>query len=604
MNVPTSIPFILGLLVIVFYAWGRFDEPSFPKEETLPSAVVPLRYLFLRPAYARARLWYVVISATLFFVLVLAGQPILTALGISAASFPPEAWPLSVALLLVGVVPNPNMKWINTVEERMRRAVHAWFLVPNGVKEAIAVMDDAAYAPPAGQLDMVREPLRSRIREGLAQPRNTLHYRWARAVMLIESIDQMGDGGSISLIRPNFEPFQDDFMAIRQTYKVLRSDIEPSFTAPLTDEVESSLKEAVDKLLRRIYAYISWGVRHQSISDSVFFDTLVHFGFRVPAVDIDTGRRLFDLVFPAFLLVIVLVFLYTLASDPIPQALSSALAAGLMYGGSAWIALHYRGRRIDETTWQPRSPRCLASIAIRAGLMTWGVIVLVTVIFSFPQALNSLKALWVETIRMEGLSETALWLPTRIGTALPWLLAGATFSVLLTWRLDGDLQRLEWLYRLRDASTLAAGLGLAAAFAELLQAGLSAGSNSWSTILLLKQFGVAFVIGFAMGFTVPAAFRRDMMKPPGSQARFALRDLLASAKQRLGGDAGAKRWAFTPPEDDTRIPITPAEAIRYRSYATSVWTLLDEAAAAKPTALSLGLEASVVAVVEGGRRAS
>lgn len=204
---------------------------------------------------------------------------------------------------------------------------------------------------------------------------------------------------------------------------------------------------------------------------------------------------------------------------------------------------------------------------------------------------------------MANLSETALWLPTRIATALPWFLAGATFSVLLVRRFDGDLQRVEWRHRLRDALTIAVGLGVAVAFAELLQAGLSAGSIPFSPILLLKQFGVAFVMGFAMGFTVPAAFRWDMMTPPGSLARYALRDLLASAKQKLGGDAEAKRWAFTLPEDDTRIPITPAEAISYRSYATSVWTLLNEAAAAQPATHPLGKRLPVVVVVEGGRKA-
>ena len=52
--------FFLGFWVVVAYAWQRFNEPSFPNQQALPRAVEPLRYLFLRPTYRKARLTYVV----------------------------------------------------------------------------------------------------------------------------------------------------------------------------------------------------------------------------------------------------------------------------------------------------------------------------------------------------------------------------------------------------------------------------------------------------------------------------------------------------------------------------------------------------------------
>jgi hypothetical protein len=36
----------IGLIVVLCYSWQRFDEPSFPNEETLPHAVEPIQYLF------------------------------------------------------------------------------------------------------------------------------------------------------------------------------------------------------------------------------------------------------------------------------------------------------------------------------------------------------------------------------------------------------------------------------------------------------------------------------------------------------------------------------------------------------------------------------
>ena len=55
-----SVFFFLGLLVVMAFAWQRFNQPSFPNQRALPRAVDPLRYLFLKPAYRKARLTYLV----------------------------------------------------------------------------------------------------------------------------------------------------------------------------------------------------------------------------------------------------------------------------------------------------------------------------------------------------------------------------------------------------------------------------------------------------------------------------------------------------------------------------------------------------------------
>src|SRR5580692_2505351 len=56
-NAPQGSPwsfFVLGLLVVAAYAWQRFNEPSFPNQKALPHTLVPLQYLFLKPAYQQA----------------------------------------------------------------------------------------------------------------------------------------------------------------------------------------------------------------------------------------------------------------------------------------------------------------------------------------------------------------------------------------------------------------------------------------------------------------------------------------------------------------------------------------------------------------------
>ena len=100
-----SIFFLIGLLVVMAYAWQRFNEPSFPDREALPRTVDPLRYLFLRPTYRRARFTYVAGLMVLYGLFVAPGPTMIEALGdVGFKDFPPKAWALLVALVLRNTV--------------------------------------------------------------------------------------------------------------------------------------------------------------------------------------------------------------------------------------------------------------------------------------------------------------------------------------------------------------------------------------------------------------------------------------------------------------------------------------------------------------------
>jgi hypothetical protein len=76
-----SIFFLIGLLVVMAHAWKHFNEPSFPQRENLPRTVDPLRYLFLRSTYGKARLAYVGGLIVLYALLVAPGPTMIGALG-------------------------------------------------------------------------------------------------------------------------------------------------------------------------------------------------------------------------------------------------------------------------------------------------------------------------------------------------------------------------------------------------------------------------------------------------------------------------------------------------------------------------------------------
>ena len=277
-----SIFFVIGLLVVMAYAWQRFNEPSFPDREALPRTVDPLRYLFLRPTYRRARLVYVAGLIALYVLFVAPGPTMIDTLGdLGFKDFPPKAWALLIALVLTGVGVAPaSVKWLNIIEEWLRRWVHAWFLVPDGVERTIGVLEDARYDPPESQLALVsNSATRQRLQDDLKAPTGSLRYRWARVAVLMVSLRQMGAGAVHPLQKAAFEPFEEDFQAILVTYRALRQDVEAVLNNPAGDDSEENLVTLVDNLLKRIYAYISWGIRHQADSERDVDQTRNHYAY-------------------------------------------------------------------------------------------------------------------------------------------------------------------------------------------------------------------------------------------------------------------------------------------------------------------------------------
>lgn len=582
------ISFAFGSVVVLGYSLQHFNEPSFPNQEHLPHTLSPLRYMFLKAAYQRARLTYVAAALLVYGLLVALGHDVVSNF-IGAGSN--QSWPLAVALIMTGAsaVP-PALKWLNKIEDLIRQWVHTWFLVPDGVERTIGVLEDADYRPSAAQLHAVSSPLREQIKANLELPRTSLNYRWARVSMLMVSINQMRSGADQVLRKDSFAPFEADFEEIDAKYKALA----PKVSAANTEE---GLVNQVEKLLNRIYAYLSWGVRYQVESQKAVDDKLEELGFRIPTIG---DRRLFDIVAPPLLLITLIMMVFYLAiniglgwamgtpatfSQNVVNALISTTVASVMYGCAVYIALTERANQIEEKTWRHGSPGRLFPIAIRAGLVTLVVIIVTTIAWklfpilqSVPALVDAIKTLSFPTVAA---TDTAPWnlLPVKITAALPWFLAGATVSVLLAYFLGGDVRRTGRDQRIRDAKILGIALGLAGATAQLIQISFAdvLGSERlpWHEVAAsVATEGFAGVVcGAIIGFIVPSAFRANIMTPPDHRIASALRDLRREAKATLGNQKTAENWVFMPQED--LLGISPAEAIQYEGLATGVHRLLE-----------------------------
>jgi len=612
--------FVLGLLVVTAFAWRQFNEPSFPSHEALPRTVDPLRYLFLKAAYRKARFTYLSALLLLYALLVAPGPKIVPALGaVGIEKFPDEGWALLAALIITGVGLTPDSwKWFHKVEELLRQWVHAWFLVPAGIERTIGVLEDAQYEPTPSQLALLQSPRKETVQEDLKCLPETLRYRWARATILVTWLKQIGAGGAGPLRKANFDPFEEDFDAILEKYRALKPDVEALGAGATSNYTEDQLSRWVDRLLRRVYAYISWGVRNQADSEREVYDTLEELGFRIPKIG---GRRLFDIVSPAVLLIALITMLFWITNDAVKQAmglpaprgsdsivsaLSAAMAACLMYGGAVLIALRCRSAEIERRLWRERSPRCLIPIAIRAGLVTWAVITATTVLWGLSetwQSLAGIVALFKSPAGDGSASAlaSAKWLPIRIAAALPWLLAGATASAVLATSLAGDARLTDRSQRAVDAIFLSGALALAVGWAALLQYALMEKfeGKPWDLADVISLGLAGFACGAVIGFKVPWACKTNLVTPPDRATAGVLWELLVQAESELGSKVAAQNWIFSPNAD--LGGITPAEAVQYTTRATGVKRLLESEASARRE--QARAERPLPVVIEGGRGA-
>jgi hypothetical protein len=580
--------------------------------------VDPLRYLFLRSTYGKARWAYVAGLIGLYGLLVAPGPTVIGALGnVGFKDFPPKAWPLLIALVLTGVGAAPaSVKWLNFVEERLRCWVHAWFLVPDGIERTIGVLEDARYDPPPSQLGLVENPAtKERLQENLKAPTGTLRYRWARTGVLMVSLRQMGAGAIHPLKRAAFQPFDEDFKTILARYRALRQDVEAVLSNPTDSDTEENLLASVDSLLKRVYAYMSWGLLQQADYEGDIDQILEELGFRIPKTG---GRRLLDVVVPAALLVALVTMVFWISMDvatgwdlpyAVIDALSSAIAAALMYGSAVFIALQGRATQIEEKTWHESSARCLIPIAMKAGLVTWAVNIAATVISEqFPQAWHSLVVMlhglkaFIAGTTPDSAVEGWSFLPIKIATAFPWMLVGATAAAVLASSLRGDVRRIDRFQRVHEAIVLGIAVALATLAAQSIQLAitdkLEGGSYDFEIVPLVAL--VAFACGAIIGFKVPVECRKNLLNPLDPVMARALRELLARANILLGSDTAARDWVFAPNGD--LGGITPAEAVLYKTQATGVGRLLEAEAVRRPE--EARSERLSPVVVEGGRSTS
>ena len=508
------------------------------------------------------------------------------------------------------------------MEENLRRVIHSRFLVPDGTIRMIESLKYAHYEPRASLLSSLSESRRAAFTQ-------TYRLRRTRFPSLGTGDDadgnplrQLGTGAPHPLDSKAFEPFAKDFDAIEERYRFLEQQVDALDDLRASGEQQASLGRSAETLLRRIYAYINWGIRHKANTEGEVTQTLEDLGFAVPTIG---NRRIFDIVFPAAALIfIITMFFWTTVdgithlrvggvdfTDSILRNMNAAFQASLMYGGAVLIALVLRDKLIQRMEWRGTSIKGYVSIAVWAGFTTWAVITLTSAGFELRKSGESVLA-WGSSVRALAFgapfetTDAAMFLPTTALTAAPWLLAGIAASFLLARLTRGSVHTGSRRKQLREAALFGLGLGIVAAMAQMIQLALmvkfghSQSAPPWGIVPLVGLAGAA--CGAAIGATVPRAFRSSLTQPFDVSAARTLDDLLKNAERTLGSREDAERWLFSPHRD--LGGITPAEAVHTEVYSTKVPVLLENAGAqrngsssdrgARPGPVLVGVDRKIV----------
>lgn len=606
----------IGMLVVLMFAWRRFNEPSFPNNETLPRTVDPLRYLFISSAYIKARRVYSLGFILLYVLLILPGASTAAVLGISN-KLPAEAWVLGVAIVMVEIAPNAGIKWLNLMEETWRKWVHSWFLVPDGILKTAAILQDAKFSLTPEQLEALPDGVRDRINAGLQLAPNLLRARWARARALLDSVLRTDAFADLAAA-----PFQDDFKDLKRRYRALRDDIAPylSSTPALTtdgepEEAFENVDTELQSFLRSVYIYVSWVVLYSAQNERDVDQRLRDLGFSIPPRG---ERRTFDIMAAPAIMVGLVTTICWLAAPLGPAsasydvvahvtaAASAGVANSLFYGLVLYLALHLRSDQIDEKTWREGSPRCLAIIAVKTGLTAYATIVVVGVV-------SALIPVWLEAFSPQHSPSGrpgVYWLQQILGP-VPWFLVGATVGVMVARSVGRNIQRTAAADRIKDALRCGVLLALAAGAAQLLQntinqqllaalvTGFHPSDPTWDFIINPLEIAmVGGLCGAIIGFMVPHAFRRNILEPGDLEAAGALQDLIDRATTAFGSAEAAREWVFHPTPQFKGL--TPAEARSYQAYAVTVFRYLrtDVAGRQRRAAAAKELSTSTPAAIE------
>jgi hypothetical protein len=437
---------MIGLVVVIVFGIQKFNEPTFATSEEQPETLLPPRFLALPRQYVNALLFYLGSLCLLFVLCSLAGSK---GFGDFLAVTPikPEAFPLAMALVIVGFI--PNVKWIQQIELFFRRTAHRRAFIPDGARSMQARLRGAKFNFAKFNNDTILkgETFRGVVASDFTARSDTVEHRWARFSCLIYALDQLDqrDGDVADDFSNIAQDLDDTFLdANRLEYKRLlarHKELRPriaSYRKNMLSESETDdLNDSLQQTLRRAYVFIGCAVRLKYPIDGRAIDALAHFGFEVKPLP--RPPSIFYVIRWAALAMPSLIFLAVLATQFFGLEVSQgnmnlqqtaviwALSSIMVHGCAAWAAYKLRAHLQLTSEWTG-TPRQIITAGIVGGFAGFLVLMPLDLMFG-PNAAG-----FKEVFRV-----------------LPWLLLLGTTGAFTAYFLDTPI-RAERGRREREAA--------------------------------------------------------------------------------------------------------------------------------------------------------
>ncbi len=253
----------ISILIVVAFSGPKFGEPAFvKKDDDFVTHFLPAE-LTTKRDYYRALFIYVAFLVSVLVVLSLVGPSPLAALGITKAPNAPDALPIFLALLIVGLLPNTPV--IRGLELSIRKFAQARAFIPQKARVLLARLAAANFDFTQYSNSTVMHSiwLRGVEAEDFDSDRGTLEYSWARLSCLLYAIDNRRTSGSVDEYDSDLmDKYELEFERIKLHKKAIEADFVDYRGRKASDVTynDNNLHDEIKKTVRALYVLLGCSV--------------------------------------------------------------------------------------------------------------------------------------------------------------------------------------------------------------------------------------------------------------------------------------------------------------------------------------------------------